>query len=344
MKKVTIYLGSILMAVVVLAGCGAPQARTPEPESKIQVIATLFPQYDFARQIGGDKVTATKLLAPGIDAHTFEPTPLDIISLNGADLFIYTGDEMEPWVSRILSTLDGDLDILDVSQNVPKIPWGAHAADDHDHDDLAEDYTDHNHENHDDHADHADDHDHDYDHMDDHDDHDHLYDPHIWTSPINAIVMADNILNALIEISPENEDYFRANADFLFTELGQLDQEFHEMAATAQRRIIFHAGRFAVQYLMYEYGITYVASPNETEPSASLVAHMISAIEEEGIPVIFYEELVEPRLANMIASETGAEALLLHTVHNVSSEDFQSGVTYIDLMRQNLENLRRALN
>lgn len=314
-------MGSLLAgAFLLIAGCNS-SAGTVEDErgetGRIQVVATLFPQYDFARQIGGEKVAATKMINPGVDAHTYEPTPQDIIALNQADLFIYTGAEMEPWAETILESIDAELNVLDASIGVDLIPWGEtsdEASHDHSHDE------------------------------DDHHEHNHRYDPHIWTSPVNAMAMANNVLEALIAISPEDEDYFRANAEALRLELEVLDGEFREMMANAKRLTIVHAGRFAMHYLMYEYGIAFVASPNETDPSAALVAKMIALVNEEGIPVIFHEELVDPQLANMIASETDAKVLELHTVHNVSQADFERGVTYVELMQRNLEHLKIALN
>ncbi|MCL1949956.1 MAG: zinc ABC transporter substrate-binding protein [Turicibacter sp.] len=352
MKKLHLYLSGFVAAGMLLAGCGqtdaaqGPAGIETAEEGKLQVIATLFPQYDFARQIGGDKVEVTKMLAPGVSPHTYEPTPQDIIALNAADLFIYTGSEMEPWVSNIIGSIDADLTILDVSQNVALIPWGG--SDGHDHGDDG-----HNHDLDEDGHGHEDDHDHDAVVEDDHDHgheeedghaHSHNYDPHIWTSPVNAIVMANNVLDSLIALSPGDEAYFRENAETLIFDLEALDADFRELVANSERQLIIHGGNFAAGYLMAEYGIEYMASPNETEPSAALVSQMMDEIKEQQIPVIFFEELAQPQIANMIAADTGAKALLLHTAHNLSNDDFHSGVTYVEIMRQNLENLRIALN
>jgi len=156
--------------------------------------------------------------------------------------------------------------------------------------------------------------------------------------------MVDNILNALIDLDPENEAFYRENAEAYLSELDQLDADFREVAETSQHDTIYHGGRFAMHYLMEEYGFNYVAAPFETEPSAALVARIITEIEAFDIPAIFHEELVNPQISQMISDETGATMLLLHSLHNVSNEELEAGVTYLSLMQQNVENLKLGLN
>jgi len=361
MKNLKIYLGAFMSVLFILVGCGtstdepSPDTESDADAKKLQVVTTLFPQYDFVRQIAGEKVEVTKLLPIGVDAHSFEPTPSDIVSVNQADLFIYTGQEMEPWAHRITQSIDNDdVSVLDVSDNIKLRATDDHDHHhDHDHDHDHHHDHDHDHDHHHDHGhdhDHHHDHDHDHDHDHNHDhdhegcDHSHDHDPHIWTSPVNAKVMVDNILNALIELDPENEAYYRENAEAYLDELNQLDADFREVVEQAQHDTIYHGGRFAMHYLMDEYGLNYVAAPFETEPSAALVAQMITEIEELEIPAIFHEELVNPQISQMISDETGATMLLLHSLHNVSNEELEAGVTYLSLMQQNVENLKLGLN
>ena len=333
MKKLLNLLSIFTVLVLVLTACGgdAPevtdtstQAVTNESDAQLQVVVTMFSQYDFANEVGGQHVNVSRLVPPGVDIHSFEPTPQDIIAINEADLFIYTGAEMEPWVHRILESLDrDDLTILDVSQGVSMLEWyGTNNPDE-----------DHSHTHSDDHHNHDDDHGHTHD-----------YDPHIWTSPLNAMVMVRNIEAQLIALMPEQTAFFTQHANELMAELEALDDDFRELMADTTRTIIYHAGRFALHYLMHEYGIDVVSAPLESEPDTALVARMITEMKEDDIPVIFHEELVNPQTAHMIAAETGAEALLLHTIHNVSADEIAAGQTYVSFMRHNLEVLRRALN
>lgn len=358
MRKRGLFIAGLMSTLLLLVGCGTDQQKADEVD-KVKVVTTLFPQYDFTRAIGGDKVDVSLLLPLGMDSHSYEPTPADLININKSDLFIYTGESMEPWAHSIIESVDNnDVLVLDVSKGVSLIAPNC-TIDEHDHESEAdhdheaevlhdhESETDHDHEAEAGH-DHESEEDHDHgttakEHSD-HDGHDHTYDPHIWTSPKNAMIMVQNILEALCEVDPENADYYQANAEAYLNELEALNHEFEEVVAHAKRQTIYHGGRFAMQYLTNEYGINYISAPFEAEPSAALVAQMIKEMKEQQIPVIYYEELVDPKISQMISEETGAQMLLLHSCHNVSKEEFNQGVTYLSLMKQNVENLRVGLN
>ena len=329
MRKFKGLVFVLMSFVVLLVGCDT-DSQTGTVSDKLQIVTTLFPQYDFARVIGGDKVDVTLLLPAGMESHSYEPTPADIIKINKADLFIYTGESMEQWAHSIIESVDSnEVYVLDVSKNVPLLAPNSTVEDNHDHED----------ENHDHDAEVEAGHDH-----SEGDGHNHTYDPHIWTSPKNAMIMVNNILEALCEVDPENADYYKDNANAYLAELEELDHELKDVVANAKRDTIYHGGRFAMQYLTNQYGIHYVSAPFEAEPSAALVAQMIKEIKEQNIPVIYYEELVDPKISQMISDETGAKMLLLHSCHNVSKEDFNNGVTYLSLMKQNVENLKVGLD
>lgn len=331
-KKIFIALILIVGLSGVLFGCNGNKSEKyqEESEGKIKIVATLFPQYDFARQIAGDKAEISLLMAPGVESHSYEPSPADIIKINDADLFIYTGKYMEPWAQSIIDGVENKkVKILDVSQNVT-----LDKEDEHDE-----------HEGHDEH-----------DSLDGEDgkeqvenEHNaHEFDPHIWTSPVNAKIMVDNILNDLCAIDPENEAYYKKNAEAYVEELKELNNEFKEIFSTAKRSEIIFAGKFALHYFAEEYGMEYEAAfdscASETEPSVKTVTNLIDEMKEKNIPVVFYPELTDPKVAKAISDETGAEMLLLHSCHNVSKDDFNAGVTYIGLMKENAENLRIGLN
>lgn len=324
LKKLA-YIVSVMMSLI-LVGCSVESKTTSTSDTdKLQIVTTLFPQYDFARQIAGDKAEVTLLLPPGMESHSYEPTPADIIKINKADLFIYTGESMETWAHQIVESIDNtDVYVLDVSVGVSLLGTGLE-EDDHDHEE-------------------EDDHDHEAEEVEDHTGHNHTNDPHIWTSPKNAKVMVNSILEALCEVDKENADYYKANAEAYQLQLDELDESLQSVMANAKRTTIYHSGRFAMQYLMKDYGIDYVSAPFEAEPSAALVAQMISEIKANNVPAIYYEELIDPKIGQMISEETGAQLLLLHSTHNVSKADFDSGVTYVSLMQQNIENLKIGLD
>lgn len=330
MKKIYRFFIVILGFVLVLAGCSeGSKEESMSTSDKIQIVTTLFPQYDFARQIVGDKAEVTLLLPPGMESHSYEPTPADMIKINKADLFIYTGESMEPWAHKIIESVDSEqVKVLDVSQGIPLL--APNEEDEHEHED-----EDHDH----DHEAEVEGHEHSED-----DGHHHTYDPHIWTSPQNAKIMVNNILEALCEVDPQNADYYKANAQAYQLQLDDLNAEFEAVVSSSKHDTIYHSGRFAMQYLMEQYDIDYVSAPFEAEPSAALVAQMINEIKANNILAIYYEELITPKIAQMISEETGAQMLLLHSCHNVSKEDFNNGVTYLSLMEQNVENLKIGLN
>lgn len=302
----------MLTAIVSLTACAGKKESTNE--KKLTIVTTLFPDYDFARQIAGDKAEVKLLLSPGVEAHDYDPSPADIISINKADLFIYTGEYMELWVPGILSSLESDkVTVVDASENITLIQSG----------------SDEDHEDHDD------------------DGHSHEYDPHIWTSPKNAVIMMNNILKAIEKKDPANKDYYEKNAEEYISKIKELDSEFAEIAKNAKNPTIYFGGRFAMIYFVKEYGLGYLSAfdscSSETEPSAKLVADMVDAMKKNGASVVYYEELTDPKAAQAIADEIGGTTLLLHSCHNVSLEDFNNGATYVSLMQQNVINLKTGL-
>lgn len=335
-KKFQAIISLVCMVSLLFVGCSKADATDSKETdsvntSKIKVVTTLFPQYDFTNQIGKDAVEVKMLLKPGVESHTYEPAPSDIIEINKADIFLYTGDEMEPWVSKILDSLDSDVMIVDLSKNVT-----LDKVEDHDHEHEDEESDDHHHEGESEEAEHEE------------DDHVHSYDPHIWTNPLNAKVMVEDITTALCEVDEANKETFESNANEYLESLDQLDQDIREVVKQAKRKEVVFGGRFAFHYFFEEYGLDYIAAydscSSETEPSAKTIATIIDKVKEDKIPVIFYEEFANPKVAESIASATGAKTLLLHSCHNVSTDDYKDGATYLSLMNQNLENLKEALN
>ncbi len=328
-KKGNYKIWSIILIICILVGsmssftgCG----RSRKEDGKLYIVTTLFPQYDFVRQIGGDKVNVTLLLQPGIEAHSYDPSPSDLVDINESDLFIYTGKYMETWAAGILSSLEKDVTILDLSKGIEL----AAVEEEHGH---AEDEPEASHES--------------TEQAHEANEHNHEYDPHIWTSLENAGVMVSDITEALCELDMENATYYRERAEQYKEELNELISQFHEVIENAPIKTIYFGGKFAMYYFAEEFGLDYISAfdscTSETEPSAKLVAKIVDAIKENHATVVYYEELSNHKAADTICVETGAQALLLHSCHNVSKEEYKAGVTYLSLMKQNLENLREGL-
>jgi zinc transport system substrate-binding protein len=309
-KKTAFYLICLILGVLCITGCSK---KTQSDSGKLQIVTTLFPNYDFAKQIAGDKADVTLLLKPGVEAHDYDPTPSDIIAVNKADLFIYTGENMETWASQVIDAIESQrVTIVDTSAGITLIKTDA------DEEGEEEDSS-----------------------------HQHQYDPHIWTNPKNAITMVNTILEAIIKKDPANEEYYRKNAEEYIARISEVDSELRDVAQNSKYDTIYFGGRFAMLYFVQEYGLGYLSAfdscSSETEPSAKLVTNIVEAMKKNNAKVVFYEELTDPKTAQAIADEVDGTALLLHSCHNVSAEDFKNGVTYVDLMEQNVENLKIAL-
>ena len=377
--KSFVYAMSIfIMAVsVFIVGCakeGGNDGDTQrDSDKKIKIVATLFPQYDFARQIAGDYADVTLLLPPGMESHSYDLRPSDMIEIRESDMFIYTGKYMETWAQTIIDSLDDSVMVVDVSDGITLEREEDYFVDElEEHD---EDAHEHNEDEHEEEAAHEHDedeheeeaaHEHDEDEHEeaahDHDEHEdeeqhtshshaghtHEYDPHIWTSPVYAMQMVENIVDALVAKDPQHESEYRQRADEYIAKLKEVDSAFRKVSEFAQHRTIFFGGRFAMTYFVREYGFACVSAYHdcsaESEPSISSVMKMIDEIKESGAKAVFYEELVDPKVARTIAEETQVKLLLLHSAHNVSREEYENGVTYLDIMWQNVKNLEEGLN
>ena len=320
MHRKFLNAGLVLVLTVVAAWPG-PASTAAGPDTRTRVVTTLFPLYDFARSVGQAKIDVVLLLPPGVEPHAFEPKPSDMAKVAQADVFIYTGKAMEPWAQKIIANVgNSKLQVVDSSQGIAlmrmnrgeagTIPANGQPAD----------------------------------HGPDHGSRG--VDPHIWLDFANAQHMADSITDGLVRARPADEALFRANAEAYKEKLRALDHSFATELAKCPRREFIHAGHYAFGYLARRYHLTYLAAqgfdPN-SEPTAKQLAILTRQVKSAGLNVVFYEELVEPRIARTVATETGAELLMLHGAHNVSRNEFEKGVSFIGIMQANLINLKRGL-
>lgn len=375
------FAAAFLGISLLLGGCAQTEESqgafdaSPEAAGKLKVAVTLFPYYDFVRQIAGDQVDLQMVIPAGMDSHSFEPTPADIRTIQHADVLISNGGTMEHWLDETLAALDTTsmtivtmMDYVDTVEE--EIVEGMEDADhDHDHAHVhAADDHDHSNETPDEHAAHAheaDDYDHSGETPEEHaahaheaDDHDYVdhdgheeeieYDEHIWTSPVNAMKLVDVIGDTLAEADPAHADTYHQGAENYKKELEEIDAGFREVCANRKRNMIVMGDKFPFRYLADEYQLDYRAAfsgcSSDTEPSAKTIAYLIDKVKEEQIPAVYYLELSSHRVAEIIGEETGAEPLLLHSCHNVTRAQFDAGITYAGLMRQNIENLRKGID
>ena len=321
MKRLFALLLALTLAVS-LVGCG-PRQRAED--GKLQVVCTVFPYYDFARQIGGDDVDVTLLVAAGKETHSFEPTPLDVITLSESDVFLYNGGESEAWVEDILSAAGENIAVT-----LPLMPQVSA---------LAEEWAEGMEGGHDDHDHDSEDHGHDSDDIE--------YDEHVWTSPVLAKTLCQAICDALCRADPAHqEDYQSRLMDYL-AQLDQLDEAFRDTVAAGHRRLLVFGDRFPLLYFCKEYGLGYRAAfhgcASDTEPSLATLKYLIDKVEEEHIPVVYTIELSSRKVAQAIAETTGAKVLTFQSCQTVSRQDMEAGATYLSLMWENVEALKEGL-
>ena len=312
----------LLCALLLLAACGP--ALPLENSDRLQIVAAVFPAYDFARAAAGELADVTLLLPPGAESHSYEPTPADILRVQRCDLFLYLGGESDAWVDTILSAIEPKGETLRMIDCV----------------DLLEEETVEGMQG---------GHDHDHDHEEGHD---HLgevvgMDEHVWTAPENAAAITRTVGERLAALDPGNGETYRANAGGYALELEELDRDFAAFFDGRTDRTIVFGDRFPLLYFAEAYDLDYYAAfPGcgaQTEPSAATVAFLTKTVREERLPTVWYIEFSNHLVADSIAEAAGVETAQFHTCHNVSRAELEAGATYLSLMRANLETLREHM-
>lgn len=357
MKKILVSF-SFILTLFLLCGCNAPYQKS---DDKLVVVTTIFPYYDFVRELGTSDIEFHLLITPGMDSHSYEPTPSDLILLQNADLLIYTGGESEVWVEEILDGLDtSELSILCMMDYVELIEE-EHDEDHHHHDhgescshDASEqDFEEHIEEGHSEDTHNEDEHSEDTHVEEGHSEDAHtseiIYDEHIWTSPKNAILIVGAIKDRLSEIDSSHKEEYEANYESYRLELEELDEAFEDTVKNAKTNTIVVGDKFPFQYFVTHYGLQhYAAFPacsSEVEPSVKTMISLVDVMKSEHLGTVFYTESTNnTKVAVTICEETGADSLLLHSCHTVTNQELKEGVSYLSLMWQNVEALQKGLN
>lgn len=296
----------ILMSIG-LAGCGSQSRPIQSSSDKIKVVTTIYPIYEFARQVGGDKVQVDMLIAPGAEPHDWEATAQDIVKIKSSKLFIYHGAGLEPVDKLLTKEVLGGVKTVEVSKGIILIN---HAENQNEGE------------------------------------HDHQVDVHTWLDPVLAQQELKVITKALCEVDPANREYYESNAELFVKELVQLDKDYQTTLANVKRRDIITShtafGYLANRYNLKQTGIMGL-SP-DTEPTPERMAQVVKFCRENQVKYIFFETLLSQKLAETIAKETGASLLVLNPLENLTEQEVKQGKNYIIIMRENLVNLEKALN
>lgn len=315
MSAVKKLVPMLLCLCLILSGCSARETEKKD-SSKLQIVCTNFPAYDFAREIAGDRAQIKLLIKPGAEVHSYEPAPKDVIAIQESDLFICNGGESEAWVESLVGENVNALRMMDCVETVAESGEGIYAAEDehdHEHDDGEEEELD----------------------------------EHVWTTPGNAAKICYALCDKLCELDQENANEYMLNYEVYNAKLMELDIEIRTTVLNGVRDTLVFADRFPMRYFTREYGLKYYAAypgcASQTEPSAKTVAFLIDHVREENIPAVLYMEFSNEKMADVICEDTGCKKLPFYSAHSVTARQFEDGVTYLDLMRMNIETLKEAL-
>lgn len=300
-----------LACVLSLCACAAEESRSAD-SGKLQIVCTSFPAYDFAREIAGDKCELSLLIKPGSEVHSYEPTPKDIIRIRNCDLFICNGGESEEWVESLSSECKCVLCMMDCVETLAEqLQEGMYVRGEEEGEEEE-------------------------------------LDEHVWTSPINAILISEAICARLCDADPDNAELYSTRLMAYTAQLSELDGQFRTAVKNARNKTLVFADRFPMRYFTKEYGLDYYAAfpgcAAETEPSAKTVAFLIDKVREENLSAVLYMEFSNQKMADVICEDTGCVKLPFYSVHNITAEQFEAGESYLNLMRQNLITLKEALS
>lgn len=297
------FLSTLLLATL-LSSC-APQVETSESEA-LKVAASIYPLAFFAEQIGGDLVTVNLLVPTGLEPHDFEPSPSDLRALYEADLIVFNGAGLEPWLEDLEQELMAEgVEIFEAVSLLDMLPAGEDAEDEHEE-----------------------------------------MDPHVWLDPIRAQMIILSLVNTLAILDPENTETYMNNAKVLTGELSRMDEDFRSALEQCSERefVVSHAAfaYLANRYGLEMIAISGISSHDE--PSLKHLETIASTMNEHGLSFIYMEPLYESPFARTIGEETGAELLVLNPIEGLTELDVEDGRDYFDLMRENFENLKKGLS
>lgn len=314
MKK---FLSIIITLCLLLPLCGCKGGCYESGGEGLDIVTTVFPAFDFAREMAGDKARVCLLVPPGSESHSFEPTAQDILRIQNCDLLICNGGESEVWLEDMLDGMETEIPrlvMLDCVQALEEEVKAGMQVDGQEHD--------HGHE-------------------------EAEYDEHVWTSPRNAALICQALGETLCTIDPANSDFYAERTESYCEKLLALDADFRALAESSGHPTMIFADRFPARYFVEEYGLDYYAAfpgcAEEAEPSARTVAFLIDKVRQENTPAVFYIEFSNQKMADVICEDTGCQKLLFHCCHNVTRQQLDEGISYLGLMEQNLNTLREAL-
>lgn len=317
MKRILILFFCFCLLLPAVSGCGA---AAPRENGKLRVIATIFPLYDWLREIAGDRAEITLLLNNGVDLHSYQPRTKDIAEIRACDLFVYVGGESDGWAERVLDFAGEKkpealplLDALGDAAKEEETVEGMQSPGEEEEEEAE-------------------------------------YDEHVWLSLRNAGTLCRVLSDRLAALDPEGASLYRANADAYTEKLRELDGAYRQAAADAQKKTLLFADRFPFRYLTDDYGLSYYAAFSgcsaETEASFDTVVFLAKKTDELGLSAILQIETSDGSLARTVRENTRAKdqkILTLNSLQSVTAAQAAEGATYLSLMEENLKVLKAAM-
>lgn len=320
MKKLGI---TVLLSALLFAGCSnaTEPSTTRDDNDKLKVYTTIYPIHDFTSKLVGDLVELEALIPSGQTPHDWEPSAGDVLKLEQADVLIYNGSGLEPWLESVVESLENkDLVLIEATKGMELMEGSDH---EHDHDEKDHDEEDH-----------------------DEEDHDHpVLDPHVWTSPVLAKQQMEILLKGLQTVDPKNAEHYAENFTKYAALFDQLDESYRLELKDLSRRdlVVAHEayGYMAKQYNLNQVGIEGINPDSEPDPAR--MAEIIDFVKEHDVKVIFFEEFVNPKVAESIAAQTGAQTMVLNPIEGLTQEQVDAEEDYFSIMKSNLDALKSAL-
>ena len=306
-------IGLLILSLLLMTGC-----TTPTKGQSFNIVVTNFPCYDFVRAItkNDPDISIKMLIKPGMDSHSYEPTPQDMVAIKESDLFFYVGGESDDWVGSLLADMNQKriVKMLDLVSNL-KLEEHVEGMEEEKHEE--------------------------------HDEHEEEYDEHVWTSPKNTMEIVEGLNKRMCALDKNHASKFNKNTENYIEQIASVDYSFKQVVKNAKRKDIVVGDRFPLLYFAKEYGLTYSAAfpgcSEQTEPSAATISYLIDKVKKDHNPAIFKIELFNGQIARTISEETGTKVLTIQSMHNVSAEDFNNGETYVSIMRKNVKAVKEAL-
>lgn len=329
-NKKVVLLFVFVLCIGILSGCEKSkysQRKKNQVEDRYRVVCTIFPQYDWVKEIIGEhsqNYDLTLLLEDGVDLHSYQPTATDIATIVNSDLFIYVGGESDEWVQDVLKKVTNKdmvvLNLLDIlgehvkeEEHVEGMETEAPEVEEEES--VVE------------------------------------YDEHIWLSLRNAVTCCNAIRDALCQLDTKHASSYKQNGEQYVSELQKLDESYENVIKNAMRSTLLFGDRFPFRYLIDDYGLTYYAAfagcSAETEASFETIVFLASKVDEEKLPAVLTIDQSDQKIAQTIIQNTknkNQKVLTLDSMQSVTGESVKSGTTYLSVMENNLGVLKQALN